>query len=227
MATLSDTDAKDLVRKGYDSIAPAYLEFIGALPSPNIAWTDKLLTALTSPGTSEVLELGCGNGVPCTIHVASLVGRLTANDISQTQIALARDNLHSDNNVSFIAGDMTQLAFPPASYDAVLALYSLVHLPLEEQPVMLSKIWTWLKPGGLVLCNFDVEEDPGSVMDDWLGCPMFKAGYGVAGSRGIVQVAGFDILEAEEISSVDGKNTVPFLWVLARKRSVPDQTADK
>ena len=227
MATLSDTDAKDLVREGYENIAPAYLEFIATLPSPNIAWTDKLLAVLASPTTSEVLELGCGNGVPCTIHVASLVGRLTANDISQTQIALARDNLNSGHNVSFIAGDMMQLAFPPASYDAVLALYSLVHLPLEEQPAMLAKIWTWLKPEGLLLCNFDVEEDPGSVMDDWLGCPMFKAGYGVAGSRRIVHDAGFDILEADEISSVDGKRTVPYLWVLARKRSVPDQTADK
>lgn len=70
---------------------------------------------------------------------------------------------------------MMELNFSPESFDAVSALYSLVHLPLEEQPKMLRVIWTWLRPEGILLCNFGVEEDPGSVMDDGLGAEMFKA----------------------------------------------------
>lgn len=210
-------EPKDLVRTGYDNIAPSYLDFISSLPSPNLTWTDKLLATLSSPSTSSVLELGCGNGIPCTAHLAPKVGHVTANDISSSQIDLAKEKLAEHGNIAFHVGDMTQLSFSPGSFDAVSALYSLVHLPLDEQPKMLRLIHSWLKPSGVLLCNFDVEEDAGSVMDDWLGTKMFKAGHGVEGSKTIVRNAGFELVEDEVIETVDGKKTVPFLWVLARR----------
>lgn len=210
-------DPKHLVRCGYDSIAPSYLDFISKLPSPNIAWTDKLISTLQSPSTAYVLELGCGNGVPCTTHLAPQVGQVAANDISSSQIKLALEKLKDHDNVDFLPGDMTMLDLPAAHFDAVSALYSIIHLPLAEQPKMLKLIRSWLKPRGTLLCNFDVDADSGTVMDDWLGTKMFKAGLGAGGSKQMVLDAGFEIAEAEAIDSVDGKRTVPFLWLLARK----------
>lgn len=210
-------DSKEIVRTGYDNIASSYLDFISALPSPNIAWTDRLLAALKNPSSAVVLELGCGNGVPCTTHLAPTVGHLVANDVSSSQISLAKEKLADHTNIEYLQGDMTMLSLPSASLDAVSVLYSLVHLPLVEQPKMLTMIHDWLKPSGLLLCNFDVEADPGSIMDDWLGTRMFKAGYGVEGSKTMVIDAGFEMLAAEVVEEVDGKKTVPFLWVLSKK----------
>lgn len=214
---MASQNPKDLVRTGYDSIAPSYLDFISKLPSPNIAWTDKFVASLPSAATAKVLELGCGNGIPCTAHLAPQVGHITANDISTSQIAIAKEKLSEHHHIAFEAGDMTQLTYPPRSFNAISALYSLIHLPLGEQPKMLHLIHSWLKPGGILLCNFDVEVDAGSVMDDWLGTKMFKAGHGTEESLKMVRETGFQFIETETIDTMDGKKTVPFVWVLARR----------
>lgn len=219
MAGISSTAAKELSKAGYNSIAPAYLDFVTKLPSPNIAWVNKLLTNISSPPNARVLELGCGNGVPCTQHLASKVGHITANDISSAQLDLATEKLASNANVSFIAGDMTELSFSEASFDAVMVLYSLQHLPRDEQPAMIHSVHDWLKPGGLLLCCFGDEDDPGTLMENWLGATMFHSGWGVEKSKELVVDVGFELVEAEVIANVDGKRTVPFLWVLARKNS--------
>lgn len=210
---------KTLVRESYNGIAPSYLYFISTLPTPSIAWTDKLLSHLTSPADSTILELGCGNGIPCTAYLAPRVGKMVVNDISTAQIDIAREKLRDAGNVDFVVSDMTALDFEDGTFHAVVALYSLIHLPLEDQKETLRSIHRWSKPDGILLCNFDVEEDPGSVMDDWLGEKMFKAGFGVEGSKKVVEKAGFEILEAEVVEAVDGQKTVPFLWVLAKKSS--------
>lgn len=124
MAVADSEDKKAIVRDGYDNIAPSYLDFIASLPSPNIAWTDKLLAAIPSSNSAYILELGCGNGVPCTAHLAPRVGNITANDISSAQIAMAKRKLSGQTNIEFKLGDMTRLSFPLGHFDAVLALYS-------------------------------------------------------------------------------------------------------
>ncbi|EME40846.1 hypothetical protein DOTSEDRAFT_117821, partial [Dothistroma septosporum NZE10] len=208
---------KDLVRTGYDAVAPAYLDFITRLPSPGITWVDKLLKLLPNACTSKVLELACGNGLPCTQHLAPKVGHITANDISAAQIHLVKERLAARHNISYISGDMSQLSFVDGTFDTVLALHSLIHLPRDEQPAMLRLAHKWLRPGGILLCNFDEEADVGTVIEDWLGTRMYKSGFGVAESEKMIVEAGFVVLEAEVVREVEGKKTVPFLWVLATK----------
>lgn len=159
--------------------------------------------------------------MPVTKHLAERVAHVTANDMSLVQLDLAKEKLATCTNVEYMAGDMTALDFSQETFDAVVAMYCLQHLPTEEQGPMLKQIYVWLKPGGILVCNFDEQEDSGSMMQDWLGAHMFKSGLGVEGSKQIVAEAGFSIIEAEVIRDVDGKKTVPFLWVLARKGKQP------
>ncbi|KAF2165886.1 hypothetical protein M409DRAFT_23617 [Zasmidium cellare ATCC 36951] len=136
---MTTPNPKDLVKTSYDSIAPAYFNFITKLPSPKLLWVDKLLDNLTS--TSNVLELGCGNGMSGTLPLAEKVRRVVANDISTAQIEIAKGKLAGRGNVEFLEGDMTGLQFEEGSFDAIMALHSIFHLPREEQPVMLGLVY--------------------------------------------------------------------------------------
>lgn len=60
------------------------------------------------------------------------------------------------------------LDFPPASFDAVVSLYALIHLPLDEQPQLLARIAGWLRPGGIFLCTAGHTAWTGTE-DNWLG----------------------------------------------------------
>jgi 2-polyprenyl-3-methyl-5-hydroxy-6-metoxy-1,4-benzoquinol methylase len=37
------------------------------------------------------------------------------------------------------------------SFDAIVCLYTLIHMPLDEQPPLLTQIATWLRPSGWLL----------------------------------------------------------------------------
>jgi hypothetical protein len=45
----------------------------------------------------------------------------------------------------FLRADVTEVRLPPASFEAVVCLYALIHLPLAEQPPLLDRIATWLR----------------------------------------------------------------------------------
>ncbi|KAL2256263.1 hypothetical protein VTK26DRAFT_1920 [Humicola hyalothermophila] len=64
---------------------------------------------------------------------------------------------------------MAALSFPPASLDAVVALYSIIHLPREEQAALMGRVAAWLRPGGVVLANFGTEALEAFVDERWLG----------------------------------------------------------
>lgn len=149
---------------------------------------------------------------------------VTANDISSTQLALAAQNLPSDK-VIFVQGDMMTLDFPPDSFSAVVATYSLIHLPRDEQATILHRISRWLKPGGWLLANFGAKENGGSTKSEWLGerveggC-MFWSTWGSERTCGILEEKGFRIKikdvvnEAEKEGRVD---EVLFMWVVAER----------
>jgi SAM-dependent methyltransferase len=48
---------------------------------------------------------------------------------------------------------MITLSFPVASFDAVAAFYSLIHVPRDEQAGLLRAIAVWLQPGGLLIAG--------------------------------------------------------------------------
>lgn len=160
--TSTQQDSKLLVEAGYDKIAPRYLEWatLNSHTSPRLRYLHKLLELL--PKKSKVLELGCGAGVPCTQLLAEK-HEVTGNDISATQIELARKHVPS---ATFVKGDMMALAFEKGKFGAVLGFYSVIHIPREEQGTMLRRICGWLDDGGYLLLNLGTRDDPGSVNED-------------------------------------------------------------
>jgi SAM-dependent methyltransferase len=220
-------DLKSRLKASYNAIAPRYNEWTTPHSITRLHYLDQLLGRLptTTASTSvSVLELGCGNGVPVTQKLLSYPNfSVTANDLSSAQLSLARASLRpeppvpANDRLTLLEGDMLALDFSPATFDAVIGMYSVIHLPRSEQVEMLHKIVEWLKPGGWMLANFAAEELAGREVQNWLEEEkgwMFWSGWGSEGTLEKVREAGLEVVVQETVEDVvDTK----FLWILTRK----------
>jgi ubiquinone/menaquinone biosynthesis C-methylase UbiE len=204
------SDPKEVVRRGYDAIAGRYNEWADSFETPERAWVDTLLARL-APG-SDVLDLGCGGGRHAAQALAA-AHRYTGVDLSAAQLELARRRLPE---ASFIQADVTALELEPASFDAVVSLFMLGHIPRSEQEPLLRKIATWLRPGGVLLATLGTADADDVVDEDWLGAPMFFASFDEETNRRLLERTGFELEEARVVPFDEpGHGLVRFMWVLA------------
>ncbi len=209
---------QDIVAAGYDEVAERYLAWSPGRPSGARLRILELADAMIPRGT-DVLELGCGAGVPMTARLAE-GRRVTGVDGSATQLALARRNVPS---ATFLQADITTLARPLASVDAVTAFYVLTHVPREELAPLLSRIRGWLRPGGIFIASFGVEDDAGTIEPDWLGVPMYFSHFSARVNRRLVRAAGFTIEWSEVLREPEDRFDARFLWILARVPEEPSR----
>jgi len=202
---------KEIVARGYDAIALRYAEWAGQVKSPALEWLRDLDARL--PDGSDVLELGCGRGVPGTRELARR-HRVTGVDISAVQIELAR---HHVPEASFVHADAAELDVAAGSLDAVVALYFFGHVPADEQRDLISRIAVWLDDGGVLLATFGAGEAGEDVDPDWLGAPMFFASLGGNSYLPLLRDSGLEPLRDEVLVQHEpGHGDVAFHWVLAR-----------
>ena len=224
--TYSSQDIKKRVGNSYDVIAPRYLQW--SSPSHNIRlhYLNQLLSELTLEESMHVLDLGCGAGVPCTQLLASQPRiHVTGCDISSTQLALAAERLPAGKS-KLVQSDMLDLEFQDSTFDAVVAFYSIIHVPRDEQPVLLKRVGKWLKPGGWFLANFVAEGAEEIIEQQWLDEDngwMFWSGWDPHRSAAMVKEVGLELRINEVAGTVEkgaldaGIIKVPHLWILAQK----------
>jgi SAM-dependent methyltransferase len=204
-------DPKQIVAAGYDAMAERYLAWSDLRPSAARLRALDLARELIPLGT-DVLDLGCGAGIPMTATLAQ-GRRVTGVDISASQIALARDNVPS---ATFIQADVTTVDLPSSSFDAVVAFYSLTHVPRAEHAALFGRIRSWLRPGGLLVASLGVEDAPDEVEADWLGVDMFFSHFSARVNRRLVTDAGLLIERADVVTEPEDRHDARFLWVVAR-----------
>lgn len=196
-------DPKDIVRRGYDAVSLRYDEAYGA-ETKYRAWLSDLGRRLPDGGT--VLDLGCGSGVPVARTLAAAGYRVTGIDISEVQIRRARERVPQ---AEFIHADAAAATFDADSFDAVVSFYSLIHLPLAEQPPLLRRIAGWLRPGGWFMATTGHGAWTG-VEENWLGggAPMWWSHADAATNRAWITQAGLTVQSAEFIPEGDGGHTL-------------------
>jgi SAM-dependent methyltransferase len=202
--------AVQIVGSGYDRMASRYL----ASHRPGGArerCLDRLLSLVAD--ASDVLELGCGAGEPVTRRLTER-HRVTAVDVSGEQLRLAAERAPG---ASFLQASMLDVAFEPASFDAVAAFYAITHVPRQRHADLLARIAVWLRPQGWLLLSMGAADNPGEVEDDWLGVPMYFSHFDAVTNQALVQRAGFELVEADVVEEIgpDGARE-RFLWVVAR-----------
>jgi SAM-dependent methyltransferase len=70
-----------------------------------------------------------------------------------------------------VQADMTAFQLAPASVDAVVSFYALIHVPLADQQPLFARIRGWLRPGGYFLAIVGADRWTGT--EPYLGADMF------------------------------------------------------
>lgn len=162
-----------LVRRAYDAISVAYRSDDGDAAASSAedvsryaGWVAEL-AGLLRPG-ARVVDLGCGAGIPATRELASYGLQVLGADFSAVQLRRARCLVPA---ARFVQADMAALHFRPASAAAVVAFYSLIHVPLADQRALFPRIRGWLQPGGYFLAIVGAGQWTGTA--SYLGADMF------------------------------------------------------
>lgn len=141
------TDAS--IAAAYDSRAAEYVEIAGSIDQMDAAdrtligrWRD------CTPG--DLLDAGCGSGLwSGFLHDGHR--NVIGVDLSHEFLASARQRLP---HLRFERRSFRDLPFEDASFDGILAWYSLIHTTPVELPLILAELARVLKPGGSVLIGY-------------------------------------------------------------------------
>ena len=119
------------------------------------AWADRVRTTILPAALdgvelgTDVLELGPGPGRTTELLLAR-APRLTALELDGGAARALRARL-ADPHLTVVEGDATAMPFPDASFDAVICLTMLHHLPdAAAQDRLLAEAARVLRPGGVL-----------------------------------------------------------------------------
>jgi trans-aconitate methyltransferase len=191
MSERARAEQRELVRRGYDAVSRRYRNDDGtANPDSDEStatygdWIGEL-AAMLQP-SAHVLDLGCGAGVPTSRHLVAAGFTVTGVDISEVQIERARDLVPE---ATFTVADMATWDPQDGEFAAIVSLYALIHVPLDDQRALIARLARWLEPGGLVLAIVGHERWTG--VADYFGVPMFWDHADEATYRSWFEAAGF------------------------------------
>ena len=158
-------------RTSYDTVAESYSRYTREA----LANEPYLLAALAlfadlvnAAGGGPVADVGCGPG-HVTAHLHKLGVDTFGIDLSPTMIDLARREYP---DLRFDVGSMTDLRLADASAAAVLACWSLIHIPDRAVPTVFGHFHRVLRPGGLLMLGFHVGDESRLKTQGYGGHPM-------------------------------------------------------
>ena len=108
------------------------------------AWYHRLLLRRVPAGADRVLDVGCGAGTLAR-ELAYRAGQVDALDRDPMMVTLARGRAAA--NMTVIEADVLTADLPAGSYDAVVSMSALHHLPLAPA---LERLAGLLRPGGVL-----------------------------------------------------------------------------
>jgi len=145
---------RKIVRDGYElGDYPGVFRRSGAPNERERQFLDRLLSFC--PTTPKVLDMGCGTGLPIDRYLTDHGADVTGVDVSPKHLALARANLPA---ASYIEGDFSRLALPKGSFDAVVSVHAIFHIPRAEHGELFAKIARLLREGGIFLATLGTSD---------------------------------------------------------------------
>ena len=205
---------RDIVKRGYQE--GDYYALYGVRKQP-LDWQERILKQfvdLLNRG-STVIDWGAGTGDPHDRWLLQHGMKVIAVECSAKHICQGIENLP---DVTWIFGDFTTFIWSKESYDGLIMLYSLLHIPRTEQFALLRKGVDLLKSGGVFLLtvNERASDNDFDIDKGWAGGPgMAFSHFGLDDNLKMLEDAGFKILHTFHEKEQEGGE--PFVWVLCQK----------
>ncbi len=204
-------DPTKLVAAGYDQVSQQYAELALRANETKERYTKLILERLADG--SDVLDLGCGAGQPTTAILARRF-KVTGVELSGVQIAHAREAMP---NSRFVQADMSRLELSESSFDAAVAFYSIIHVPRERQQALFESIFSWLRPGGILVASLAATSAEVWIEYDFLGAPMYWSSFDAETNERMLRDAGFRLESADVLTQTFDGEDETHLWVVARR----------
>jgi len=194
-----------LLERSYDRIAPKYFRDRRTKSKWEVRELKKLMR-LMPPG-GRLLDLGCGVGqVLKLFHKNGF--RVTGIDQSGKMTAFSR---RSVPRARVYHRNMLNPGFKAGSFDGIVSMYAIIHVPQGKQPAVFSHMNRLLSPGGHFLINIGsgAYEYVGPHCGEW----MYWSGADLKETFRRIRRAGLTILWHQELGPRDDRQT----WILGRK----------
>ncbi len=195
-----------LVGTGYDRVAG---DFVGMRVKDGADREELGILQQTLKPASQVLDAGCGSGVPVTQVLHKAGHRVIGLDLTAGQLRLARQMAV---DLEPVQADFAGLPFRDESFDAVVSFYAVIHVPREEHLAVLNEFGRVLRHGGqLLVCmgwtDLPAEYDP----ESWLGAPMFWSHYDAETDLELLNAVGVEVTRSDEVPDPNGHGSHQFI----------------
>jgi cyclopropane fatty-acyl-phospholipid synthase-like methyltransferase len=173
------------------------------LPVAQECYTDLMIQRMPLQPGQRLLDVGCGTGQPA-VRLAQATGAAVVGiTVNRMQVERATARAQADgvaDQVQFEYANAMKLPYADASFDAVWALESMLHMPDHAQ--VLREMHRVVRSGGRFLIADIVEEVPMNAEQRTLFYSTFELSslMSAAQYRHLVQAAGFALEEVIDIS---------------------------
>lgn len=216
-------DVRERVRR------ETYGEDLGQSSWMTVDELDRFGEWLELQAESRLLDVGCGSGGP-VLHLAETTGAAVVGvDVLEEGIAAAISQAHArglEDQATFVRADAAErLPFDEESFDAILSVDAMCHLP--DRLRVLEEWRRVTRPGGRILFT-----DPTIVTGPVTGTEIAdRSAIGVyvfsiaSLNEELLAEAGFDLLRREDLT--ESTATVARRWADARQRFSDELIADE
>ena len=158
------------------------------------------------PAEAEVLDLGCGTGLPTARQLTDAGLRVTGIDLSPGMLRRCREHVPEGSFHRLDIADLEQRGLGP--FDGAVAFFSLLMLPRAEIPFALRMLHGQLRPGGPLALGM-VESDVNDFSIPFLGHTVRVSGYLRDDLNRVVSEAGFEVLGEDSYAYAPASTDVP------------------
>ena len=219
---MDEKEVKELVAQSYNKIAEAYTNEVKTDDNADrLRQIEYISSRVRKEG--HILDLGCGAGIPVSAKFVAAGHQVLGIDISGKQIELAKSNVPE---ATFKCCDIMECSFDEFTFDAVVAFFSIFHLPKEQHPALFQKIAKWLCKGGVFVFCMGMHEGD-HTDDDFFGANMYWSQWSDDTTVLILKAAGL-VVEGVTVREIEKGNKIDiaglqFVWFKASK---PDTSGD-
>ena len=195
----------------YDEFAKTYDENRGQFDLSELFTS--FYTRLDSK-KGALLDLGCGSGEAFSRLFIERGWQVTGVDFSEQMLQLANRYVPE---MKTIHADITQIEFSQDQFDAIVAIYSLFHVPRKDHSQLFKNIYYWLNSGGKALFTYATKQYTGAEEYEgyvnFLGKDLFYSHTTPEKLYEELEAIGF-LIEDKQFVEIGGET---FLWVTVSK----------